>query len=63
MSDPEQRARVALAQVRVDAFTELIADLVKQRDEFMDKFGRCGRWLDGHSYNKCRRLRGHEGEC
>ena len=54
---------LAAAQGRVDALNRLIADLTSERDAFMDEFGRCGRWLDGHSDRKCLRLTGHGGDC
>ena len=54
---------VAAAQAVVDEYTRRITDLTTQRNKFMDSFGRCDRWLDGHSDNRCRRLRGHEGRC
>lgn len=63
MSDTPSAAAVGMAQARVDEFNRQIAELTKNRDAFMDGFGRCGRWLDGHSHRKCRRLRGHDGGC
>lgn len=47
----------------VEALTDSIRSLCDQRTKVMDDFGRCGLWVDGHSYKKCSRLVGHDGDC
>lgn len=54
---------VEAAQSKVDDYDRQIMALTAEREKFMNEFGRCGRWLDGHSYRQCARLKGHSGEC
>ncbi|QGF20202.1 hypothetical protein SEA_SIXAMA_23 [Gordonia phage Sixama] len=60
-----EEARRAREQVEAEIFevSNQIYDLEMKRKKLINDFGTCGNWLDGHSYAKCTRLRGHLGGC
>ncbi|QDF18494.1 nicotinate ribosyltransferase [Gordonia phage Pupper] len=59
---PQRDQRQSVEEI-VYQIGQRIIDLQHLRRQALDYFGTCDRWVDGHSYDKCTLLRGHEGEC